>query len=179
MPAQDLATLFKIEPSAQLADVAQLGPAPRTIDANMDAYVGRAINSLAFMWLMFAILFGAGDVIAWMNGVHYPPMLLLLFGGLTFWSFRWRSRERERVRETLRRGTLIRAEIRAMYAIEKRGRYGQVLYVDYYVTFVTPKGPVVLKTRDPGVSLLQVGISEEIVWYESQPDVVVPTMLLV
>jgi hypothetical protein len=157
-------------------DVAGLGPPPRDIDPRAIAYAKRAANSLAVFWLILAVFFGVGDTIMWFAGTRYVPLLTLGLLGLALYSFRRRARERAKILATLRDGTLHQAVITEIRAVERRG--GRVKYYTYYVTFALPGKSITLVTRDAGVSLLQTGISEEVVWDERNPDVVVPTFLL-
>jgi hypothetical protein len=159
-------------------DMAQLGPAPRALEERMAAYARRAVHTLAPVWLMLAIFFGLGDAIGFAVAGWHPPVLAVVFTLLTVHSFRARGRMRARVLDTLRHGAFFRVPVSAMRAVERRGRYGRVLYVTYHVTFDLPHGAVTLVTRDAGVSILQVGLREEVLWSERCPEVVVPTYLL-
>ncbi len=166
-------------PGAIKEDVAQLGPAPRQLEERMLQYTKRAVVGWFALWLTLAILFGSGDVMLNVVGIHHVPTLSLLFTGLAIWSFRGRSQKRNAILDTLKHGAFMRVPITAMRAVERRGKYGQVIYVTYYVTFKMPHGDVTLVSRDTGLSMLQVGLSEEVLWSQTNPDVVVPTYLLV
>jgi hypothetical protein len=166
-------------PGVVKEDVAQLGSAPRAIEERMVAYTKRAVVGWFAVWVMLAILFGLGDVMLLGVGIRHIPTLSLLFTGLAIWSFRGRRQKRNAILETLQHGAFMRVPITAMRAVERRGKYGQVIYVTYYVTFKLPHAEVTLVSRDTGLSMLQVGLSEEVLWSQTHPDVVVPTYLLV
>jgi hypothetical protein len=159
-------------------DMAQLGPAPRALEARMVAYAHRMVHTLAPVLLMLAIFFGLGDVIGFAVAGWHPPVLAVVFTLLTVHSFRARGRMRARVLDTVRHGAFFRVPVSEMRVVERRGRSGRVLRVTYHVTFELPHGAVTLVTRDPCVSILQVGLREEVLWSERCPEVVVPTYLL-
>jgi hypothetical protein len=201
MSVEDVANqLWGIKPSAPSRwphDVAGLGSPPRDLDARGIAYAKKAVrardfdargiayakkivSSLGVFWLMVTIFLGLCDVVGMSLGGHYyVPIPTLVFLGLTIYGFRRQAHERAKILSTLQNGTLHQAEITNMRAVPRRGARGRAVYHTYCVTFAFLGRSVPYVTRDPGVSLLQVGMTEEILWDERTPDVLIPTFLLV
>ncbi|MEO6950487.1 MAG: hypothetical protein ABI321_01635 [Polyangia bacterium] len=94
------------------------------------------------------------------------------------WLFHRRSRVERGLRETMRNGDFVRVNIASVSIVERRGHDGRLLYETYSVEFELPSGPVHVATRDPRMGLLTAGVTEEVLWSPSAPDVVVPTFLL-
>jgi hypothetical protein len=184
MSVEDVANqLWGIKPSAPSRrphDVAGLGSPPRDLDARGIAYAKKIVSSLGVFWLMVTIFLGLCDVVGMSLGGHYyVPIPTLVFLGLTIYGFRRQAHERAKILSTLQNGTLHQAEITNMRAVPRRGARGRAVYHTYCVTFAFLGRSVPYVTRDPGVSLLQVGMTEEILWDERTPDVLISTFLLV
>ena len=94
------------------------------------------------------------------------------------WLFHRRSRVERALHETMRNGEFVRANITSVSVVERRGHDGRLLYETYTVEFELPSGPVEVTTRDPRMGPLSAGVTEEVLWSASAPDVVVPTFLL-
>jgi hypothetical protein len=156
-----------------------LGEAPRALTPELRRYYKQATPSLFVAWVMLAVVFGAGQllvVIAAPEARTHIPFLPLLFIGLAVWSGRKLRAERTRLRKVLRDGRFVEAEVKDIRVIEKR--YGRRVVYEYLVDFDLGDRNVTLKTRHTGAWLLQVGLHDQVLWLESEPDLVVPTYLV-
>jgi hypothetical protein len=165
-------------PTAAQRDPHGLGEPPRALTPQLERYCKIATPSLFVAWVILAVIFGAGDILVYATvpdlGIHIP-WLAMIFIGLSVWSGRKLSAERTRLRKVLREGNFIEAEVKDIRVIEKR--YGRHVVYEYHVDFDLGERRVLLKTRNSGASLLQVGLRDQVLWLESEPDLVVPTFL--
>lgn len=170
-------------PPGPIADVAQLGPPPRTLERPALAYLKRATRSWSWLWITLSILFGWPIVLfpllGQSIGVLLNMMVLpLLFIGLSVWSVMRTRERRAQLRFVLTEGQLLAGKILSIRAREYRGRFGQVVHVRYHVHFLVEGREIELVSDHDGLSLLQVGLVEPVVWHPNVPDVVVPAFLL-
>jgi hypothetical protein len=167
----------RLPPTPAQRDPHGLGEPPRDLTPQLERYLKRATPSLFVVWVIFAVFFGLGDVWAIaMSGRFYPPLAALAFIGLAVWSGRKLADQRRRLRVVLRDGQFTDAEVKDIRVVTRRYRY-RVVYT-YYVLFDVGGRQVQLVTRDPGASLLQVGLRDQVLWSPAQPDLVVPTFLV-
>ena len=168
-----------------VVDVANLGPPPRTLERPVLDYIRKATRSSTWLWGTLAILFGAGDLnVLWAMPFSLGLLLRLLFVPLAFAGVavytgtRVRKRRAE-LRRVLTTGQVLPAEVQSIRAVQIRGRYGRVVRVRYHVQLLVESRSIELVSYHSGLSLLQVGLVEPVVWLPELPDVIVPTYLLV
>jgi hypothetical protein len=163
--------------TAEQRDPHGLGEPPRELGPQLERYVKRATYSLFPVWVMLAVFFGLGDVVGIAaSGKFYPPLLTLGFVALAVWTGRKRAERRRRLRRVMRDGQFTDAEVKNIHVVEQRYRH-RVVYI-YHVLFDLGDRQVLLITRDPGASLLQVGLRDQVLWLSAEPDLVVPTFLV-
>jgi hypothetical protein len=128
--------------------------------------------------VILAVFFGGSWALmaALVPEARSVPFLPLVFVGLSVWSGRKLSAQRNRIRFVLREGHFTDAVVKDLRAVEKH--YGRRTIIDYHVTFDLGDRTVLLVTRDPGASLLQIGLADQVLWHEKEPDLVVPTFLV-
>jgi hypothetical protein len=156
-----------------------LGKPPRALTPALERYCKRATPSLFAAWVMLAGFFTASWILMVVTvpaALKQVPLLPLLFIGLSIWSGRKLAALRARIRFVLRVGSFVEALIRDLRCVEKR--YGRRRVYEYHVLFDLGDRQVTLVTRDPGASLLQVGLRDQVLWHEREPEIVVPTYLV-
>ena len=154
-----------------------LGEPPRELTPQLQRYVKRATPSLFVVWVILAVFFGCSDVVGMtIAGRFYPPLLTVGLIALSVWTGRRRADRRRRLRAVLREGQFTEAEVKDIRVVERRYRY-RVDYT-YHVLFALADRQVMLVTKDPGASLLQVGLHDQVLWSPAEPDIVVPTFLV-
>jgi hypothetical protein len=172
-------TAPKGPPTAAQRDPHGLGEPPRSLTPQLERYCKRATPTLFVAWVILAVLFGGGHVMTVLvapQAAKRVPFLPLAFLALAIWTGRKLSERRQRLRFLLREGRFLEAEVKDLRVVEKR--YGRRVVYEYHVVFDLGDRQVTLITRDPGASLLQVGLRDQVLWHEREPDLVVPTFLV-
>lgn len=164
----------------KVTDVAQLGPAPRTLTPAHQKYIKRAtVSAVATLVLFFA----------WMTVISYAmviavvgvsastlatPIVMIVVGVLVAQA---RNRKRDRLRTVLRDGDLRMAMLHdtAQIAVG-RGLSKKYKYVS---RFTVDQKPIALVSWDDGMSMLPVGTPAEVLWHPEHPDLIIPALLLV
>ena len=164
----------------KVTDVAQLGPAPRTLTPAHQKYIKRAtVSAVATLVIMFAWLtvISYAMVIA-MVGVSVTtlgtPVAMIVVAVLVAQA---RNRKRERLRTVLRDGDLRMAMLHDTAQIPV-GR-GLAKKYKYVSKFSVDQKPIVLVSWDDGMSMLPVGTPAEVLWHPEHPDLLIPALLLV
>jgi hypothetical protein len=164
----------------KVTDVAQLGPAPRTLTPAHQKYIKRAtVSAVATLVLFFTwmTVISYAMVLA-IVGVHFntiaTPIVMIVVGVLVAQA---RNRKRERLRTVLRDGDLRMAMLHDTAQI-KVGR-GLATKYKYVSRFSVDQKPITLVSWDDGMSMLPVGTPAEVLWHPEHPDLIIPALLLV
>lgn len=157
-------------------DVHDLGPPPRALTIGMQSYVERAGASQFRLWVALAIVFGLGDAltIMIMKGVVAPPfsILFLVFAVV---SYRRRAELRRRITRVCEEGDFTTAVVKHIHQVQSR----RVVTTTVTYRVETFAHDIQLVSRDQAVTLLQVGLRDEVLWHPADPSLVVPTFLVV
>jgi hypothetical protein len=184
MATQDIANAYWNTAGARPHDAHGLGEPPRAQTPQMTALARAQARSLTALWVILLVFFGAGfglQLFA-LEGVSLAArlqggLLPALFFGLAIASGRRATRRRGEWLRAMVESPLRQAEVTRMYSITKRrGRFST--YEEYHVVFRVEGRAVELVTLNAGVSLLQAGLTEQVLWIPEVPHVVVPTFLL-
>jgi hypothetical protein len=163
----------------KVTDVAQLGPAPRTLTPAHEKYIklatASAVATLVIMFTWLSVI-SYGMAIA-MVGVSVnliaTPIVLIVVAVLVA---KARGRKRDRLRTVLRDGDLRLAMLHDTAQIQVgRGLRKKYRYVS---RFSVDQKPIVLRSWDDGMSMLPVGTPAEVLWHPEHPDLIIPALLL-
>jgi hypothetical protein len=171
-------------PSAmKVADVANLGPAPRELTPALQAYVKKMKPSWAGFWIFAAVvsglsygmLLGSADTfnVGMISGLLWVGASI----GLAVWTGKRSARGRRALRTTLREGELRFARLdenrqtQHGSGMSKKYRYHAIFDVD------GKKVPFV--TWNDAMTMINRGQQVEVVYNPAVPDEIVPAFLLV
>ena len=87
-------------------------------------------------------------------------------------------RERSRLAGVLAAGQLTRARVLDVRLLTQLVRYGRVIRSTYRARFDVAGQPGSIVTADDGITMLEVGRSEEVLFDPRAPDKTVPTLIL-
>jgi hypothetical protein len=165
--------------SIRAGDVAGLGPPPRAMTPRYEKYVLAAKPSPLGVVLVVFIAFALADALL----VALVPSLKAVGSALTVvmivamvYAWRRAGRARTRLRDVFRNGVVRMARLEDTRQIPIRVKFRTVYR--YVLRFDVDGRKVTLVSWNDALSLLQVGGLEEVLWYDGQPDEIVPAYLL-
>jgi hypothetical protein len=156
--------------------VPALGDPPRVLTDNMRRYIEDGAANLFGLWIGGAVLSTIMHVVmvAATSNLMFPPLFPLLFVGLAIVSGRRRADMRRRLTRVLVEGAITGAVVRDIHQVQHRRAVTTT--VSYRVEGTTRDVQVV--SVEQALAVLQVGLRDEVVYLPSEPDIVVPTLLL-
>jgi hypothetical protein len=175
-----------IEKSAsamKVADVANLGPAPRELTPNLHKYIKTMKPSWAVFWAVVAVIsvVSYGGLLA-SAGTFAVGMIygLVWVGGsvaLAIWTGKRSARGRAALRTTLRDGELRFARLDENRQTQHRS--GMSKKYRYHAVFDVDGRKVPFVTWNDAMTMINRGQLVEVVYNPAVPDEIVPTFLLV
>jgi hypothetical protein len=176
------------------ADVANLGPAPRDLTPALRNFIKKqkpAWDVFVLFMAVAGIVVGLAMLVA--GGGKAPVTVgavakTIVFNGaflaFAIWFFKRGSAVRAKYRRALRDGQLRFARIVEYRQTQTGGRAGRTQLAGrgayrYDLVFDVDGQRVPLRTTDDGVSMINRGQLVEVLFSPAEPDIIVPTFLLV